>query len=162
MHGILTVVTSWRRKLSSWKQAPLLLFTDLKSLADSHLILFDWQSGVTQDLTAGQGIEDVVPAYSPNGALLAFARKYLDVNRWTPGRQIWLMDTETGEANALTDDPLFNHYDFVWSQSGDRLAYARFDQSALTQPPEIWMIDPYTGQATQLIEGGYSPQWLSP
>jgi Tol biopolymer transport system component len=84
-------------------------------LANSHLILYDWQSGATQELTTGQGIEDAAPAYSPDGALLAFARKFLDSNRWTPGRQIWLMETENGEARPLTDAPLFNHFDFAWS-----------------------------------------------
>ena len=135
---------------------------EMKSLAESHLILFDWQSGVTQDLTAGEGIEDAAPAYSPDGSLLAFARKYLDANRWTPGRQIWLMDMESGQTRPLTDDPLYNHFDFAWSPSGDRLAYVQFNQSTMTRPPEIWMVDPHTSQAMRLIEGGYSPLWLSP
>jgi Tol biopolymer transport system component len=136
--------------------------SEMKSLAESHLILFDWQSGVTRDLTTGEGVEDAAPAYSPDGAFLAFARKYLDVNQWTPGRQIWLMETESGEARPLTDDPLFNHFDFSWNSSGDRLAYVRFDQSSMTGPPSIWMVDLNTNEATQLVEGGYSPFWLPP
>ncbi len=133
-----------------------------KSLADSHLMLFDWQSGVIQDLTPGEGMEDVAPVYSPDGAFLAFARKYLDVRRWSPGRQIWLLDTQSGETKPLTDDPLFNHFDLAWSHNSGLLAYVRFDQSSMNQPPEIWMIDPFTGQATQLIKGGYAPRWLPP
>jgi len=62
----------------------------------------------------------------------------------------------------LTDDPLFNHFDFAWSHHSDLLAYVRFDQSSMNQPPEIGMIDPFTGQATQLIRGGYTPRWLPP
>ena len=134
--------------------------TDLKSLADSHLLLFNWQTGTTQDLTPGEGIEDAAPAFSPDGKFLAFARKYLDVKRWTPGRQIWLMQTESSEAWPLTNEPLYNHFDFAWSPASDRLVYVRFDQSTMTQPPEIWIIDPSTGQAMQLVKGGYAPQWI--
>jgi len=134
--------------------------TDLEPLANSHLLLFNWQDGSTQDLTPGENMEDTTPAFSPDGEYLAFARKFLDIKRWTPGRQIWLLHFGSGEAQPLTNDSLYNHFEFTWSPAGDRLAYVRFNQSALTEPPEIWLIDPFSGQATQLIVGGYAPQWI--
>jgi Tol biopolymer transport system component len=60
----------------------------------------------------------------------------------------------------MTNDPLYNHYDFAWSPTGNRLAFVRFNQSTLTEPPEVWTIDPQTGQASQIILGGYAPQWI--
>jgi Bacterial Ig-like domain/WD40-like Beta Propeller Repeat len=134
--------------------------SNLESLADSHLILFHLDSGQTEDLTPGEGIEDTSPAYSPNGEFLAFTRKYLDVKRWTPGRQLWIARVEGRETRQVTDSPLYNHYDLNWSPSGDQIAFVRFNQSALTEPPEIWMLDLLTDQTTRLVQGGYSPIWI--
>jgi hypothetical protein len=133
---------------------------DLERLADSHLLLYPLDGEKAQDLTLLEGIEDASPAFSPDGAYLAFGRKFIDLRQWTPGRQLWLRNLSDGEARQLTNDPLYNHYDFAWSPSSDRLAFVRFNQSALTQPPEVWTIDPLSGQATQIIIAGYAPQWL--
>jgi Tol biopolymer transport system component len=133
---------------------------NLERLADSHMLLYPLDSEPAKDLTQLEGIEDVAPAFSPDGNSLAFARKCLDVRQWTPGRQLWLRRLSTGEAFALTNEPLYNHYDFAWSPASDRLAYVRFNQSTLTEPPEVWVIDIATEAATQIIIGGYAPQWI--
>lgn len=141
---------------------------NLERLADSHLLLYPLDGGEVQDLTQLKGVEDVAPAFSPDGESLAFARKFLDIRQWTPGRQLWLMSLNNGQAFPLTNDPLYNHYDFAWNPAGDRLAFVRFNQSLLTEPPEVWTIDPAaagettaaTEQATQIIIGGYAPQWI--
>jgi len=127
---------------------------------ESHLLLINWQSGVFQDLTPSEDVEDAVPSFSPNGDYLAFARKFLDTTHWTLGRQIWLMQIETNDSRPLTNNPLFNHYDFAWSPDSDQLAFVMFDQSSMIDPPEIWVIDISTGQSTQLVQGGYAPQWI--
>lgn len=133
---------------------------NLESLADSHLILFDLESQQTEDLTPGDGIEDAMPVYSPDGKFLAFARKYLDVRRWSPGRQLWIAQTSSRDARQLTDDPVYNHFDFAWSPAGDQIAFVRFNQSVLSRPPEIWYYDFLTNNSKLLIEGGYQPQWI--
>lgn len=132
----------------------------LERLADSHLLRYDPRSGRSQDLTEVDGIEDASPAYSPDGAFLAFARKYLDTRRWTPGRQIWLRDLRTNQARPVTADVIYNHYDLKWSSTSDRLAFVRFNQSALNEPPEVWMLDLTSGNLQQVVVEGYAPQWL--
>ena len=102
----------------------------------------------------------MAPVFSPDGAFLALARKNLQIELWTPGRQLWLMRTGTWQAQQLTDEPLYSHFEFAWSPQGDLLAYVRFNQAALTEPPELWVIDPYTARAAELVVGGYAPQWL--
>lgn len=133
---------------------------NLDRLATSHLIWFDRQTGETRDLTIAEDLEDTAPAFSPDGRYLAFARKYLDARRWTPGRQLWLLHLGVGEAQALTNAPDFNHFEFTWDPSGALLAFVRFDQTALTLPPEVWVIDPFTSQATRIMIGGYAPLWI--
>jgi len=133
---------------------------DLDSIGSSHIILFTPEDGGTEDLTRMDTLEDTAPAFSPEGSRIAFARKFLTIERWTPGRQLWLMDPESGEAQQMTNDPFYNHFNFAWSPAGDQLAFVRFNQTIITEPPEIWIIDPQTTQAALLVEGGFAPQWM--
>jgi hypothetical protein len=126
----------------------------------SHLMRFDRLDNRLQDLTKLDSLEDVAPAYSPDGKWIALARKYLDAAHWTPGRQVWLMGPDGQDAHPLTNDPYYNHYDFSWSPDSKLLAYVRFEETALTQPPEVWMLDVGSTHATKLVVGGFSPQWI--
>ena len=105
-------------------------------------------------------LEDTAPAFSPDGNWLAFARKYLTLALWTPGRQIWLMRPDGTEARQVTNTPDTNHYNLAWSPDGSRIAYSRFNQNAPTDPPEIWLVDPTSGEEAQLVIGGYAPKWI--
>jgi hypothetical protein len=129
-------------------------------IGNSHLMRFNRLDGNVQDLTQLDSLEDVAPAYSPDGKWIALARKYLDAAHWTPGRQLWLMGPDGQDAHPLTNDPYYNHYDYSWSPDSKLLAYVRFEETALTQPPEIWMVDVESTRATKLVIGGFSPQWI--
>jgi len=129
-------------------------------LGSSHLILFQTNSGLVKDLTNLDTLEDTAPVFSPQGDQLAFARKYLTIVDWTPGRQLWLIAPDTLQARQLTDEPFYNHYNFAWSPSGDMLAFVRFNQTELIELPEIWIINLLTGNSTPIIEGGFAPQWI--
>ncbi len=132
----------------------------LTQFASSRLMLFNLLDGSTQDLTRSPDIEDTSPAFSPDGSFLAFARKFLDVKRWTPGRQLWIMRADGSQARGLTNNPNINYYDFDWDPSGSQLAVVRFDQTAMVEAPEIWLIDSLTSAASQWIVGGYAPLWI--
>jgi Tol biopolymer transport system component len=133
---------------------------DLQSLASSHLIRFSLEDGTMFDLSQANNLEDSGPAFAPDGITLAFARKFLDIGSWTPGRQLWLMSADGSQARPLTDDPDYNHFDFAWNPAGQQLAFVRFDQTLLTGLPEIWLIDPGSGQQTELVKGGFAPHWI--
>ncbi len=126
----------------------------------SHLLRYPSQGGSPTDMTQADDLEDTDAACSPNGQWLAFTRKYLDPNRWSLGRQIWLMSSDGREASMLTDEPTYNHYDLAWSPDGSQLAYLRFNQVTLNEPNELWMINADGSQPLQLVIGGYAPQWL--
>jgi Tol biopolymer transport system component len=130
------------------------------TLSGSHLIAFDRQTASSLDLSRDLPVEDASPAFSPQGARLAFARSYLDPGRWTPGRQIWSMRPDGTQASALTDEPAYSHSGFAWSPDGQQLAYLRFNQESLTDPPELWIMNADGSDRIQLLAGGYSPQWI--
>lgn len=134
--------------------------TELETLAVSHLIQFNLVDGSTEDLTRGENLEDTSPAYAPDGSVLAFGRKYLDDQHWTPGRQLWIDPEGAPEALQYTNNPNINHYDFAWNPDSSRLVYVRFDKTQLTAPPEIWILDPGTGASQRIIEGGFAPKWI--
>ncbi|MBI3176588.1 MAG: hypothetical protein HYZ35_01225, partial [Chloroflexi bacterium] len=94
------------------------------------------------------------------GQWLAFARKQLVQNQWTPGRQLWLMRADGQDARALTSDPFDNHSAFVWSPDSARLVYMRFNVAALSELPTVWIIDISGAGETELAPGGYLPEWI--
>jgi Tol biopolymer transport system component len=132
----------------------------VEPLQSSRLILYDRVTGRSDDLSGADDLEDTSPVFSPDGSWLAFARKYLDLTRWTPGRQLWVMKVDGSSARALTQDPQYNHYDIAWSPTGQHLAYVRFNQTLMTEPPEVWVINLDGNRAERQVVGGYSPQWL--
>jgi Tol biopolymer transport system component len=134
--------------------------TGLEQLSNSHLIRFDFEKRTSEDLSKDENLEDTAPVFSPDGQFLAFARRFLNVEDWTPGRQLWLMGADGSQPHPLTNDPYFNHFEFAWNPNGKQIAFVRFNQTDLTEPPEIWIIDPETTRAQRLVVGGYAPQWI--
>lgn len=128
--------------------------------ASSHLMRYEIPEGRVIDLTLSNDIEDASPAYSPDGSTIVFARKYIDSQRWTPGRQLWLMDAGGSNTRPLTDEPNYNHYDATWSPDGKQLAYMRFDQTILNKPTELWLVNADGSHSIQLVIGGYNPRWI--
>ena len=108
-------------------------------------------------------VKDVTPAWSPGGGWIAFGRQYLDGERWTPGRQIWLVRPDGSEAYPLLEQPMGDHFSFAWRQDGGALAYVLNDLSAGPQPiPDIslWVFDLVARAPQQIAVDGVSPRWL--
>jgi Tol biopolymer transport system component len=133
---------------------------DSAQIEPSHLLRYEIPSEKVLDLTVTNDVEDAYAAFSPDGRIIAFARKYLDAQRWTPGRQLWLMEEDGSDAHPLSDEPDFNHYDFSWSPDGHQIAYLRFDQVSLNKPPELWLVNVDGSDPIQLVIGGYNPRWI--
>ncbi len=126
----------------------------------SHLIRYQAESELTVDLSGADLVEDVEPVYSPDGSFIAFARKFLDAEHWTFGRQIWVMNADGSNSHSITDEADYNHYDLAWSRDGQSLAYVRFNQAKLSEQPELWMVSADGSNPIQLVIGGYSPVWI--
>jgi Tol biopolymer transport system component len=130
------------------------------TLAPRHLQMIDLVQETTRDLSRGNFLEDLNPSFSPLGQRFAFSRKSLNPQDWTPGRQLWIMDMETETAFPLTDEPDFQHTFFAWHPEGEQLAYVRYNQAALSDPPEIWLIQASGENPLRLIINGFAPGWI--
>jgi Tol biopolymer transport system component len=126
----------------------------------SHLMRYSIQSKTTEDISGPNKVEDVEPSYSPDGSLIAFERKFLDAEHWSFGRQLWIMNADGSDPHPITDEADYNHYDLAWSRDGQSLAYVRFNQAKLSDPPELWMVNIDGSNPVQLVIGGYSPVWI--
>jgi dipeptidyl aminopeptidase/acylaminoacyl peptidase len=132
---------------------------NLDEIQNSHLLEYSLDGNV-KDLTSVDDVEDSSPSYSPDGKTLAFGRKFLDIARWTPGRQLWMMNADGSQPRAVTQGSYYTHYDFAWSPDGSRIAYVRFNKNSLVDPPELWLMEAGGTGATRLVTGGYSPEWI--
>lgn len=128
-------------------------------IAYGNLLSYNSETQGSIQLTVDDNVEDLSPAFSPNGNLLAFGRRYLDEYRWTPGRQVWVMDSDGTDLQQLTDAPNFEYTAFVWHPGGRQIAAVRFNTILLTEPTEIWLIG-LDGEALRLIIGGFDPLWI--
>lgn len=130
------------------------------TLAPRHLQLYDLVEETIQDLSTGDYLEDMNPSFSTRGLTLAFSRKSLNPQDWTPGRQLWVMDLETGESTPLTDSIDYQHTAFSWHPDGKQLAFVRYNQATLSELPEIWLVDTTSADALRLIINGFAPGWI--
>ncbi|NUM45386.1 MAG: Ig-like domain-containing protein [Anaerolineales bacterium] len=126
----------------------------------SRLYAFLTINGLINDLSGEGFVEDTSPAYSPDGQWLVFARKFLDAERWTPGRQVWVMEANGDNAHPLTNDEFFSHTSFAWSPDNQFIAFVKAHRTAPDARPELWMIGRDGSNPVQLVIGGYAPQWI--
>lgn len=110
-----------------------------------------------QRLSADLPVDDSAPAWSPDGAWVAFGRAAADA---ASGRQLWLMRPDGHEVRALTAAPDLFHGPPAWSPDGTALLYQRFDLSDPAAVPEVWTMNLDDGTETLVAPGGYLPAWL--
>ncbi len=126
----------------------------------AHILRYDLETHAQDDLTGAWHWEDATPAADPTGRYLAFGRKNLRAEAWTPGRQLWLFDLTRRAAYPLTDAAAYNHLGFAWAPHGRALAYVRTHQLDLSAAPELWWYDLDANHHERLLEGAYAPQWI--
>lgn len=144
-----------------------LALSELLLLGESmvvHLFRVDVGSAEVVDLSGEESlVQDVGPVWSPGGGWIAFGRQWLDDERWTPGRQIWLVRPDGSEAYPLLEEPLAHHLALAWRPDGGALAYARSDLSQGNLPvPDVsvWVYDLIARRPIQVADQAVLPRWL--
>lgn len=127
----------------------------------THLALADLIAGTQVALSGNQDapVEDSYASWSPDGARLVVARRYLD-ERFTPGKQVYLLDVATGTVTPLVMDAACTHASPQWDPSGRWIVYQRFALDTPEAQPEVWVLDTQTGQARLLAQNMFFPAWL--
>lgn len=133
--------------------------------ARSNLQMADLASGAVVDLTSpDERLDDTQSDWNPDGVRLALARRYLD-ERYTRTRQLYLLDTATGELTPLIADPRYFNGFFSWDPQGVRLVIQRFPELTAdgqlnsSGRPEVWTYNLDSGALTLIAENAYLPRW---
>lgn len=143
--------------------APDVTYTQYPNGAEagvSQLIRYDVHSQGGENLSWSGFVEDVDAVYTGDGSRVVFTRKFLDTENWTPGRQVWIMNADGSGAQAITSEADYNHYDLAVSLDSRMVAYVRFNQVTIADPPELWVANADGSNPVQLVIGGYSPTWI--
>lgn len=129
-----------------------------------HLLRLDLEGGTVLDISGEEAmVQDTNPAWSPGGGWIAFGRQWLDEERWTAGRQIWLARPDGSEAYPLLVESLADHFALRWRPDGAALAYLRTDLSQGSQPvPDVtvWVFDLVRRERTLVARDAVLPAWL--
>ncbi|WP_119066004.1 Ig-like domain-containing protein [Aggregatilinea lenta] len=127
----------------------------------THLELADFDAGTTSPISgdAAAPVEDGSAIWSPDGTQLLVARRYLD-GRYTPGKQLYLLDPATGDATPLVIDSTYNHAAMHFDASGTRIVFQRFALQDPDAQPEIWMLDLNTNAIRKLADNAFLPDWV--
>jgi Tol biopolymer transport system component len=128
----------------------------------SHLFRQSIDFGLREDLSSVEFelVEDASPVLSPDGQWIAFSRKFLQEDSWTPGRQVWVMQTDGSDASQVTDVPDNNHSSLAWNPEGTALSFVRINQNDFGAGPEVWIYEFETEELKLLSSGGFLPQWI--
>jgi Tol biopolymer transport system component len=105
-------------------------------------------------------VEDSSPAFSPDGAWIAFRRMVQNEEGGGRSKQLWLMPSDGGDARPLTNDPTIDFGPPAWSPDGRYLLFHRFPLRGPEIVISVWMMDVATGEMWQVATPGQRPQWL--
>lgn len=142
-------------------QGDALLVPDVQTTEEGfavHLLKASPEGGELVDLSGvGAPVEDSSPAWSPDGAWLAFTRKVAGA---AMGKQVWLMRPDGSQARYLTNETDLHHGLPRWSPDGKWLVYQRFPLKVINGVNSLWLLNVETGEARQLVENGNRATWL--
>lgn len=128
----------------------------------THLEMVDLQANQRTALTQGaeDSFEDSNGAWRPNYPnQMAVSRRYFD-NRFTDGSQIYLLHTDTLEAEPLVVDGDYTHGSLMWSPDGNLLLMQRFNRVEQGARPQIWLYSPLTDELSLIADDAFLPSFV--
>jgi TolB protein len=117
---------------------------------DSELFSITPQGGDLRQLTR-DNVNDIDPAWSPDGRRIAFARQVIDFDRYPSS--LYEMDADGSHLRRLTKSGFDSSPS--WAPDNVHLVFARRDRSAF----EIAVLDTRTGRIRALASDATAPAW---
>ena len=122
----------------------------------TQLFLYDMELKTLINVSPGEGFENTLAAWSPDGTQIAVIRRDLSVTR---GDQIWIMDVDGGNARVLTDDIDSLHGSLNWSPNGTYLLYELYSLAAFPFESRLQVLNIEAGEVNDLQIDGFNPKW---
>jgi Tol biopolymer transport system component len=98
-----------------------------------------------------------VPIWSPDGAWAVVARRGFGQGS---GRQLWLINPDGVQRQAISQDARANHSGYQWDPAGTRLVLQRLEFDSSSNLPEVRIWSLADGQMRTLAEDALQPRWL--
>ena len=124
--------------------------------AESDVYRVSVATGEIINLTEGSAARDASPDWSPDGQRIAFVSDRAEADQGS--QNIWLMDSEGGQLQQLTNSDAAMQEDIepAWSPDSSQIAFIRYLAAERAgdpaSPSGLWLIDVVTGEETLLVE----------
>jgi Tol biopolymer transport system component len=137
-----------------------LILPSENTMARSVLNLADLNAGQFRVLAPeDELVDDGGADWHPDGQQIAVTRQFMD-DRFTLGRQVFLVRADTGDATPLIFDAGYANSAISWDSDGTHLLIQRLPMPAGNSMPGIWSYDMDTGELRLLAENGFLPRWV--
>jgi Tol biopolymer transport system component len=123
---------------------------------DSELFSIAPQGGDLRQLTR-DNLDDVDPAWSPDGRRIAFARSVIDFAAYPTS--LWVMDAGGSHLRRLTKPGGPPYAAPSWAPDNDHIVFVRYRRGPRGYYLEIAVVDTRTGRIRSLVSGGTDPAW---
>lgn len=123
----------------------------------TQLFLYDLQTESMVNISPGEGYENLLAAWSPNGTQIAIVRRDLSQPR---GDQIWLLDVTSREVQVVTNDADALHGSLNWSPDGRYLLYEVYELDKFPFASGLHVLELESGELQNLEMDGFNPKWV--
>jgi Tol biopolymer transport system component len=123
----------------------------------------------TSEVTEVPGIDsqaqESLADWKPDGSAIVVARRIAE-GESARGRQLYLMQPDTGESQPLVQDPEYDHSYFAWDSSGRMLVLERSIASGGGTAGEqqirsqVWTYDTASGGLNLIAANAFNPRWV--
>jgi ABC-type nickel/cobalt efflux system permease component RcnA/Tol biopolymer transport system component len=127
-----------------------------KNQPKSQLLLYQVKNNQSKELISDPNFQNYLPAWSPDGAWIAFVRQAVDSKRQSWITQIWMLRPNGGDEHPIVKDPDYSYSQPSWFPDGKSLLLTREKLASGGGDVEIVVFHVDTG-AIQIMGNGLNP-----